>query len=97
VQRTSEPKFQKALPRQSLDKMRNLFIRVASARCEGAEWQTRAQRFGPICCSGTKNSQGDGVAIKAGNNLAIGLCFECDVAGEPGRKRGRCNLSASLS
>jgi hypothetical protein len=36
------------------------------------------------------------MAIKAGNNLAVGLCCECDVAGESGRKRGRCNLSASL-
>jgi hypothetical protein len=34
------------------------------------------------------------MAIKAGNHLAAGLRFECDVAGESGRKRGK--LSASL-
>ena len=31
------------------------------------------------------------MAVKTGNNLAVGLCFECDVAGEAGRKRGRRN------
>jgi hypothetical protein len=36
------------------------------------------------------------MAIKASDDLAVGLCFKGDVTGKAGRKHGRRNLPASL-
>jgi hypothetical protein len=43
AQRTTEPKFQKTKPGQSLDEGRNLVVNASPPGWERAEWQTPAQ------------------------------------------------------
>jgi hypothetical protein len=93
LQRTSESKFQKAVPHQSLDKDRHTRVLAARSRCETAERRTLAQSFGALCGRRTEPSKGDREAVKIGNDLAAGLRFERDVAGESGGKRGRGSAS----
>jgi hypothetical protein len=81
------------MPHQPLDKDRHILVSAARARCETAERHTLTQSFSALCGSRTELSKGDGEAVKTGNDLAAGLCFECDVAGEAGGKRSRGSAS----
>jgi hypothetical protein len=83
VARAPEAVLQQAAPGQSLDQSANLFVDVPTVGGKRAKRQAYAQFLRAIRRARSEGSQAVQIAIEAGDNFSIRLCFEPYVAAEP--------------